>query len=190
MIKEKGIFPFSFVFYQICIMESENVIFEFKGYFNYQTVNKLLKDFYDYTLKESIDIYYYKKIQIIMVEVLENNYRYVKELSREGLDDRFLPEFKISQIGNDFKLLSSNVVLKNDARLLKTHIDEINNSNIDQLQELYKKILEEGIYTQKSSAGIGLIRIVKVTKNKIEYSFKKIDNKLLYYTLEIMINSK
>ena len=171
-------------------MESENVIFEFKGYFNYQTVNKILKDFYDYTIKESIDIYYYKKIQIIMVEVLENNYEYIKKLQPEYLDDKFLPEIKITQIGNDFKLLSSNIVLNNDAYLLKTHIDKINNSNLDQLQELYKNILEEGIYTQKQSAGIGLIRIVKVTKNKIEYSFKKIDNKLLYYTLEILINSK
>jgi len=53
-----------------------------------------------------------------------------------------------------------------------------------------KDILKKEIYSKKQSPGIGLIRIAKVVRNKFEYTFQKIDNKFLYYTLDILINTK
>ena len=170
-------------------MNNETVILHFKGFFNYKIINQLLADFVNYANESKLNNYFFKKIQIVMVEMLENNYQYFQGSLTEKIL-KSTPEFKLIKSHDSYKLLASNPILVDDADNLKTQIDKINNSNYFELKRLYKEILKDGMYSKKKTAGIGLIRIAKVTKNKIGYSFRKIDNKLLNYTLEIMVNPK
>lgn len=171
-------------------MKTENIIIQHKAFFNYSLLNNLLLDFYLYVENNNIENYIYKKIQIIMIEMLENNYQYIQSIRVKNELDNFIPEFKISKSETGFKICASNPVLKEDTDNIKSRIDKINNSSIEQLKVLYKEVLKEEMFSKKNTAGTGLIRIAKVAKNKIRYSFQKIDNKLLYYTLEIMVNPK
>lgn len=171
-------------------MNTDNIIIHHKGFFNYNLLNKLLTDFIKYVDENKIDNFFFKKIQIIMVEMLENNYQYIHSIEDENRIKDYKPEFKILKTDGEFKIISSNPVLHIDADILKSHIDKINSSDLEELKELYKLTLKEGMHSEKRTAGTGLIRIAKVTKNKISYSFRKIDNKFLYYTLEIVVNSK
>jgi len=171
-------------------MMSENVIIQHKGFFDYSLLNKLLMDFIKYINKNDVSSYFLKKIQIVMVEMLENNYQYTHLIEDELSNKKREPEFKLLEIDGGFKILASNPIFREDADKLKLKIDNINNLNNKELKELYKETLKKGMHVKKSNAGTGLIRIAKVTKNKINYSFKEIDNKLLYYTLEIFVNPK
>jgi len=169
---------------------NEEIVLEHKGFLNYNLLNKLLGDFIVYVEKNRIDNYLFKKVQIVMVEMLENNYQYMENLGKESVVHTVSPEFKIIKTGNGFKLTASNPVQVKDVNQLRTMIEEINRCDLKKIKELYKNTLKEGMYSEKKTAGTGLLRIAKVTKNKIVYSFRKVDNKLLNYTLEIMINSK
>ncbi len=171
-------------------MKTENIIIQQKAFFDYSLLNKLLLDFSIYVKENNIENYFYKKIQIVMVEILENNYQYTQNIRGKYEIKNFIPEFKILKLDQGFKIRASNPILIYDADILKSNIDNINNSDLNQLKEIYKELLKNGMYSNKITAGTGLLRIAKVAKNKIMYSFQKIDNKLLYYTLEIMVNPK
>ena len=167
-----------------------NVIVQYKGFFDYGLLNKLLMDFMKYVEKNNIDSYFFKKVQIVMVEMLENNYQYTHLIEDELKYENFEPEFKIVNSDFDFKVITSNPILTNDAYQLKAHIDKINDFSREDLKTNYKDTLKEGMYIKNANSGTGLIRIAKVSKNKINYSFRKINNKLLYYTIEILVAPK
>lgn len=171
-------------------MELKNVILYYRGFFDYNLLNKLLNDFTVLVKENNIPNYFFKKIQIVMVEVIENNYQYIQSIEKKYMTENFIPEFKILHFEKGYKIFASNPILIDDAEILKSQIEKINKSDISQQKELYKETLKDGMYSKKITAGTGLIRIAKVTKNKIIYSFKKINNKLLYYTIEITINPK
>lgn len=162
----------------------------YKCFFNYAIVNQILKQLVDLEKTGQIDPSAFKKIQIVMVEMLENSYSYTSGFVNEFQYEKYVPEFKIVKLDNAYQLISSNPVIKSDAYTLSMHIEKINQSSLDDLRRWYKKILIDGIHSRKISAGIGLLRIAKVIRNKFKYSFRKIDNKFLYYTLEILIYTK
>ena len=169
---------------------TDEIIIKHEGFFNYSLLNKLLSDFIVYVETNNVDSYLFKKVQIVMVEMLENNYQYTQSIIKENNFEQIKPEFIIKRTTHGFKLISSNPIYIADVDELKNTIDHINNADLTKLKDLYKKILKDGMHSDKTTAGIGLLRIAKVTKNKIDYSFRKIDNKLLYYTLEITVNPK
>ncbi|PLX13167.1 MAG: hypothetical protein C0597_12065 [Marinilabiliales bacterium] len=168
----------------------ENNIVQYKGFLDYSLLNKLLMDFITYVKDKNIENYYLKKLQIVMVEMLENNYQYTHRIEEKLIDENLEPEFKILRTEEGFKVIASNPILIEDADLLKFHLENINSLGADQLKVLYKETLKGGMHIKKNNAGTGLIRIIKVSKNKIKYSFRKINNKLLYYTLETLVNPK
>ncbi len=169
---------------------SGNVVVQYKGFFDYSLLNKLLMDFMKYVEKNNIDNYIFKKIQIVMAEVLENNYQYTNLIEDELKHENFEPEFKILISNPHFKVIASNPILTNDANHLKAYIDKINNFSREDLKTIYKDTLKEGMYIKNANSGTGLVRIAKVSKNKINYSFRKINNKLLYYTIETLVTPK
>ncbi|HAF29342.1 MAG TPA: hypothetical protein DCG75_09880 [Bacteroidales bacterium] len=171
-------------------MKTETIIIQHKAFFDYCLLNKLLIEFSLFVKENNIGNYFYKKIQIVMIEMLENNYQYIQSIREKYELDHIIPEFKILKLESGFKICASNPVLIEDTENIKSKIDKINNLSLDQLKELYKEVLKEEMFSEKNTSGTGLIRIAKVAKNKIRYSFQKIDNKLLYYTLEIMVNPK
>lgn len=171
-------------------MDNNKPILYYKGFFNYTIVNKLLKELFDLEQSGELDDLVSNKIQIVMVEMLENNYKYTSNKITSFNHAEFFPVFKIINENKFYRLIASNPIQLNDVNELKNHLDKINYVGLPGLQKWYKEILKNEIYSIKQSPGIGLIRIAKVVRNKFKYSFQKIDNKFLYYTLEILINKK
>ncbi len=169
-------------------MNKNKCILYYKGFFNYTIVNKLLNELLEQS--EALDISVFNKMQIVMVEMLENNYRYTsnKIISFDHAD--FFPVFKIIDEDKFYRLIASNPIKYEDVNELKEHLEKIYCLGLSGLRKWYKDILKDEIYSVKQSPGIGLIRIAKVVRNKFKYSFQEIDNKFLYYTLEILINKK
>jgi len=84
-------------------------------------------------------------------------------------------------------MTSGNPILKKDIDPLKNKIDLINSLNREQLKDLYKKTMSEGIYENQEGAGLGIMKMAKITRNKVDYSIKKIKDDLYFYTIEIKI---
>jgi molecular chaperone DnaK (HSP70) len=84
-------------------------------------------------------------------------------------------------------MTSGNPILKKDIDPLKQRIDLINKLTRDELKELYKDTMSEGIYENQEGAGLGIMKMAKITRNKINYSIDPIKDDIFFYTIEIRI---
>jgi hypothetical protein len=168
-------------------------ILNYQGYLSYQITGKLIEDLRDISQQMNLKKSTYRKIVTLMVEIIENNYNYVNALDEEIRDK--LPEkpfFSLIQSGDHYILRSGNPILKDDAEKLKKRIEHINQLRYEQLKELYKKTMARGIYEkrQKAGAGLGIMKMAKISKNKIHYQITNLHNDLYFYTIEIAIPKK
>ena len=169
-------------------MQENPEILSYQGYLDYQITGKLIENMEEISHYLKIKKSTYRKIVTLMVEIIENNYKYVNELKDQVLENSpKKPYFLFKKEGNYFKLESGNPILKNDAEDLKKKIDYINQLPYDELQELYKNTISDGIYENKKGAGLGIMKMAKISKNNIRYSIVNMTEHIAYYTIEIFI---
>jgi len=168
---------------------SESII-SFVGFVDHNDITRLINDFEKSVKKFQSGSSLNKKIIVIMIEILENSYHYTKSIRNELPKNIDLPKFSIEKNNDSFKLITVNPIKTEDVNQLNERINEINNCEKVFLKELYLKKLIESMNNDKSSPGVGLIRIAKITQNKIDCSFNQFDNNFLNYRLEILVNTK
>ena len=171
-------------------MEKSPEIISYNGYLSYQITGRLIEKLGELSDQLHLNKSTYRKIVTLMVEIIENNYNYVNRLDEGTLKaSNQKPFFSFLQSGDSFKLRSGNPILKEDAAALKQRIEHINHLHYEELKDLYKSTMAEGIYENKkrAGAGLGIMKMAKISKNKIHYHMEKINNNLYYYTIEIAI---
>ena len=171
-------------------MENNPEILTYQGYLSYQITGKLIEKLRDISQQLNLKKSTYRKIVTLMVEIIENNYNYVNHLDDQVLSKSpAKPFFSFIKTDAYFKLKSGNPILKEDAEALKKRIEHINQLHYDELKELYKHTMAEGIYEERkrAGAGLGIMKMAKISKNKINYRLENIHNDLYFYTIEIAI---
>jgi hypothetical protein len=169
-------------------MNENHHIISYTGYFSYELTGHLIEKLRKAKGKFNLDKSSFRKVLTLMVEVLENNYKYVNKLENKVLDSiSVYPTFHLKKENDHFKMTSGNPILKKDIDPLKQRIDLINKLTRDELKELYKDTMSEGIYENQEGAGLGIMKMAKITRNKINYSIDPIKDDIFFYTIEIRI---
>jgi len=169
-------------------MENKDEIISYHGYFNYEVTGKLINELKQIRDKINIQKSVYRKILTLMVEVLENNYKYVNSLNKEILEKAGKkPFFELNKETNNYKIISGNPILEKDVKSLSRKIDLINSLEQTELKELYKITMSEGIYDNKDGAGLGMMKMAKISKNPIKYTIENMEENIYFYTIEITI---
>ena len=169
-------------------MEQNPEIINHQGYLDYQITGKFIEKLEQISRQLKLKKSTYRKIVTLMVEIIENNYKYVNEL-----DDHIVskshkkPYFLLKKEEDFFRLESGNPILKKDAETLKKKLDYINQLSYDELQELYKNTMANGIYENKKGAGLGILKMTKISKNNIYYTIVDITEHLAYYTIRVYV---
>ena len=171
-------------------MKESKILIEYEGFFSHFIVNELIQNLYKINKANKFQTTVFKKVLVVMIEMLENNYNYIESIKFDLPEDIKSPYFKIVQTSKGIEIESSNPLKYEHLDDLKSRINEINKCNKQEIKELYLKTLVAGMNTPRKSAGVGLIRIAKVAQNKIKSSFDHFDNNFLYYTLQIFVNYK
>lgn len=114
----------------------------------------------------------------MMVEILQNisQHSYGKNGIKEGI-------LMLGKEKGTYIINAGNYILKKDKPQLKKHLDHLNSMTKKELNEKYIKILAEGI--DDKEAGLGLIDIAREVNERIEYSFHKVDNNILFFAISI-----
>jgi len=165
-------------------MEKE-VILSYNDQLNFETIGILLNKLENEMKARGVKIGVYKKMLIIMVESLENIYKYT-EITFEN----YHPKFFVEKFEDHFLLSAGNTVYNKDIDKLKNKIDKINKLDRDGLKKLYKETITDGKFSSKGGAGLGFIEMAKISGNKIDYRFEEINNELSYYFLDLRVNCK
>lgn len=163
-------------------------ILSYKGNIDYETIGVILKK-----LSRLLDVFNWnlttkKRVYSLMVEILENVHKHKDEIEDKNIANNYQTFFKLYESEQYVHLKAGNVVSAFNINKLKKHIDQVNKLSEEQLKDLYKKTITNGLISERGGAGLGIINIVKVSKNKIDYSIENINNN--YCFIHIHVNVK
>lgn len=167
-----------------------DVLLTFKGSITSELINGILEDVENKMLEAGEDSKIRKKVYNVLVEALQNLYHHVDELP-EGVKESFEPKFGIlvvSKQKEEFRIITGNFINTRKIKFLKDKIDKINSLTKDELKDMYKFILNHQKITEKGGGGLGLVDIARKTGNKLDYSFKNLNNDYYFFVLDILIS--
>jgi hypothetical protein len=171
-------------------MPEREVILSYQGLFNFEIIGHLLNSLKDETEARGISISNYKKILSVMIEALENVFKYNEFFENEpSLFPLYYPKFQLEKSDGNYLLLTANPILNKDVEKLSSHISTINNLDREGLRQMFRNTLTNGQFSSKGGAGLGFIEMAKVSGEKLDFSFVPINEKHSYYSCKITISN-
>ncbi|MCF8379760.1 MAG: SiaB family protein kinase [Bacteroidales bacterium] len=168
------------------MQKPENII-EYKGHLTFNTIGRLLTILKQNMAEKGIELFFYKRMLSVMIEVLENIYKYADQYQNNPyISKNIIPTFRIDRIGDTYQISSTNPIKIKDSVLLRKKIDRINKTTETGLKLLYRQTISNGKFTEKGGAGLGLIEMAKISGNPIQYQFDPINDEFSLYTLKVL----
>jgi hypothetical protein len=120
----------------------------------------------------------------LLVECLQNVFHHSDTSSDETKDAIFMLG---NGKDNSYRIITGNNILNSGIEALTAKIEKINAMNAEQLHAYYLDKLNTTEISQKGGAGLGLIEMARKSGNKIDYDFRKIDDKNSFFTLTVTV---
>ena len=165
-------------------MAARETILEFKGHLTFSTIGRLLTLLKHKMVEKGIKLGIYKRILSVMIEALENIYKYSERYSDDTyILKNFIPTFKLERKDQSYLIRTTNPIKNVDIPNLKEKIELVNSMSAEEIHLYYRQTITDGKFTDKGGAGLGIIEMAKITNNKIEYRFKPINDHYSLYCL-------
>ena len=173
------------------LMERDNVLLAFKG----TITSDLLDSVFQIMESKMVDLNdspaTKKKVFNVLVECLQNLYHHIDDFDKDNFLDvsgsKQSAIFSISRNEDAYNIVTGNFIYPKNVEEVSNKIDHINSLDRDELKAYYKEVLNNGKLSEKGGGGLGLIDIAKKSRNKLQYSFKEIDDDYSFFTLTVKI---
>jgi len=124
-----------------------------------------------------------KRFFSIVVECIQN-------LSKHGniaelKDTNFL--VIVEKENETLKISTGNVVKAESEETIQQWINYVNTKNEEELKTLYKNGVKNNKLSERGEASLGLIDIARKSSKKLQYEFKKIDEKSSYFLFQTQV---
>ncbi len=159
----------------------------FEGQITHQ-VMKALTSLVEEQLDEIEDDKVLRRVYHVMVESLQNINRHAESYEYRGHPYPGMGLVLVAKNKDRFQVTTGNIVETRHAEEIALFLGKLNNMNQDDLDDLYKKQLREGIVSPKGGAGLGFIDIRRKTGNNLDYSFVKIDKETTFFIFTSIIS--
>ncbi len=167
-------------------IQGSSVEYTYRGSFTTNVTDKIL----DLTEKnldnDKVEKKIRKRVFFIIVEGLQNITRHQSSSELEelaGYPGLFVLQYK----PDGYYITTGNLIKSADEAHLKKIINEINELNADELKKYSLERLDEGRFSEKGGAGLGLIEIARKSGNKLVYSFNRINKDFTFFYMHSKI---
>jgi hypothetical protein len=169
-----------------------SIMLFYKGNVDSDVINNIL-DTIEYKMAEvNEQSRLRKKVYNVLVESLQNLYHHVDKVP-DDFEDQTAERYgvlAVKKVDGGYKIVTGNFVHFDNIQKLEEKIKRINRSSHEEIKELYKFILNHQRISAKGGGGLGLVDIARKTGNKLEYSFRKYNEKYSFFYLDILVNEE
>ena len=182
----KGFLEFVYDFYQT--MKTHEITLVYEGEITHQLTKAFTSLAESNMAKEEESGNVQRKVFHVMVECLQNISKHADDFAINDFQYAGRGIFMVSKGETEYSVTTGNALDNSRVEELKTMLDRINSMEKEELDELYKKQIKEGRLSEKGGAGLGFIDIKRKTRNKLEYHFLPIDEKISFFLLTSTIS--
>lgn len=175
-----------FDFYQS--MERNNIMLSFKGGVTSELLTSILQIMENKLDNLEEQPKTRKKVFNVLVECLQNLYHHTDESA--SVDNPLAGNsaiFMISRGETSYDILTGNFIPAETVNRLRARIDQVNAMEKEELKEYYKQVLNNGEMSQKGGGGLGIIDIARKSGQKLEYSFREVDETTSFFCLNVKV---
>jgi len=160
-----------------------NILFLRKGLFNHDTFLQLSAVLENKASSEAQE--YSSALYYIFIELIQNIYKH--GLSNENGEVPGL--FYVQEYDDYFYFSSQNISSIENALIAKKRIDNLNALSSKELLDLYKQRLTQQLdFSENISGDIGLIEIIKASKNPLTCKITDVTNDSCVLTISVKLN--
>ena len=167
-----------------------DIILFYKGNVDSDVINHVLDTVEDKMVEVDEQSKLRKKVYNVLVESLQNLYHHVDRVP-DDFEDQTSEKYGllfVKKVEGGYKIVTGNFVQAENIEKLEEKIKRINRSSYEEIKELYKFILNHQRISAKGGGGLGLVDIARKTGNKLDYAFKKYNDKYSFFYLDILVN--
>lgn len=167
-------------------IDKDKILLSFHGVITPEFLSSILQIFESKLNDLNIENRIKKKAFNIFIECAQNLYHHIEEKSDYPLntDEAYLLIFKKD---SNLIIKTGNFIEIGNSETLSLKLDMINNLDKDGLKKLYLEALNDGNISNKGTAGLGFIDMVRKSEHKLKYEFVPVDKKYNFFSLEIKI---
>jgi len=172
-------------------LDTRGAMVYFKGNVDSEVINQVLDSVEGNLLTNHEHPRVRKKVYNVLVESLQNLYHHADRVPagyRAARPDRYGLVVLEKTVGGSYRITTCNFVSTARVKELEQKITKINNSTALEIKELYKDILNHQEITEKGLGGLGLIDMARKTSNRLEFVFKKYDERNSAFRLSAVIS--
>jgi len=128
-----------------------------------------------------------KKIVNVLIEILQNIFNHSEDFS---VVDHQSFKYSLSKRGTDYFIATSNFIKTANVKELGEKLNTYLALNDHDLTKTYRKTLNNGDFSTKGGAGLGLIHIIRKSEGNLDYKFSKVDEINSLFQLSVQIKGR
>jgi hypothetical protein len=171
-------------------LEHDTLSFFYQGSFGDQFTDKIIS-LSEYNIANVNELAKSRrKVSFLMAECFQNVVRH-STLPKDIEDtESQIGFFATRNIGSSFYITSANLIENSEVERLRESLNQVNSLNKEELKKLYLEVLTEGGFSEKGGAGLGLVEMARKSGQPLQFDFKKVNDRLSYYYLQIKMKGK
>jgi hypothetical protein len=164
-------------------------IINHQGGIYYETIGELIHKLKKQSQVLNIPTGVYKKLLLVMIEVLENIMKHSEMVDNIAeKSNNLVPNFTIRKAEESYYVSSANTIRNQRTESLSWRLNYLNTLDQTGLKDYYKKTITNGEFTTHGGAGLGLIEIAKISGRRLEYEFTPLNESFTRFSLKIAID--
>ena len=125
-----------------------------------------------------------KRIVNVLIEILQNIFNHGEDFS---VVDHQSFKYSLYKRGEDYFIVTENFIKTQEEENLVFKLDAYLSMSDKDITRTYRKTLDNGGFTNKGGAGLGLINIIRRSNGNLEYNFSKVDNENSLFRMSVQI---
>jgi len=154
-------------------MQKDNLGYIYRGFFSHEIIDSILS-LAENNLQDEQSSKVKKRVYSILVECLQNITRHQNNLNKKDTNNYGI--FVIRKNNDKYFITSGNIIENKNICHVQKLIERINSLNQKELKDYYKEVLQQGRFSDKGGAGLGLIDMARKSGNNLTYKFEEINN--------------